>query len=393
MSQVILSRVMNFHNHLSPEVNSYREAANYMSTFLQPCPLPVWSRHLQQFSAAGFVILICQSFYLLFVRSKEKKFYQIGFNHLGLIQLDRANHCGLSYFFYGIAAFVDIVFEEAAEAGRLDQAWPNLLLGLKCTLTITCAVVIPWLCICHFALIRQRGTNASKSPGGQRLPKTVVWGLNGLLVILILLPIITILLSFLEVTVEYLRVEHAVIPVIKALHKAASHFSPSTNNVPKLIKIVFTAAPALSHVDLIWKYIQVGLTFYLIFSGLVFLTYIPFIVQLFRFYYLHRQGVRDFTAKQQKRILVNTLLEFILTSLLASLTFYLYHITRSGDFMFNPRFWLTMRAMNGIISVLGNAAVFLILSSLLGTKSNPPEIQEDNETEMKGNSSTDKLTV
>ncbi|EGG08063.1 uncharacterized protein MELLADRAFT_71562 [Melampsora larici-populina 98AG31] len=35
MSQVILSRVMNFLNHLRPQVNPYRETANYLVTLFQ----------------------------------------------------------------------------------------------------------------------------------------------------------------------------------------------------------------------------------------------------------------------------------------------------------------------------------------------------------------------
>ncbi|KAH9819557.1 hypothetical protein DFH28DRAFT_956426 [Melampsora americana] len=386
MSQVILSRVMNFLNHLSPQVNPYREMAHYIATFLQPCPLPIWSRHLRHFSAAGFLILIFQSFCLLYVRHKEKKIYQIKCNNLGLIQLDRANHCGLCYFLYGITAFVHAICEEAAEAGHLDQAWPNLLLGLKCTLTIICAAVVLWLCICHFALLRQRQTQVSMSPVGEMLPNVLVWGLNGLLVIMIFLPIVTIVFSFLEVTFEYLRIKHAVTPVIRILHNSASHFSPSTYNGSKLFKTIFLAAPALNHVDLIWKYTQAGLAFYLIFSGFVWLMYIPCMVQLFRCFHSHRD-VGDLLVRQQERVLANTLLEFILTSFLASLTGYLCHLTRSGDFMFNPRFWLTMSAMNCLIAVLGNAAVFLILYSHSKANPNLPEVK------VSSTSSTDKLPV
>ncbi|EGG08064.1 uncharacterized protein MELLADRAFT_71561 [Melampsora larici-populina 98AG31] len=108
--------------------------------------------------------------------------------------------------------------------------------------------------------------------------------------------------------------------------------------------------------------------------GFVCLMYIPCIVQLLRCYHRYRAAGNSL-VKQQERVLANTFLEFTLTSLLASLTVYMCHLTQSGDFIFNPRFWITMRAMNSVISVLGNAAVCLILYSLSKARSNDSEIK------------------
>ncbi|KAH9812050.1 hypothetical protein DFH28DRAFT_899636 [Melampsora americana] len=81
----------------------------------------------------------CQAFWVLLIRSKTKKLYQIGYNNLGLIQLDRANHCGLCYLLYGIIAMIDIIFDDLLSAGLLQPAWPSFVRGIKCTFTITCA--------------------------------------------------------------------------------------------------------------------------------------------------------------------------------------------------------------------------------------------------------------
>ncbi|EGG07149.1 uncharacterized protein MELLADRAFT_56011, partial [Melampsora larici-populina 98AG31] len=83
--------------------------------------------------------MFLQSTYILYTRSKTKKIYHIGLNSMGLIQLDRANHCALCYFLYSIIAVIEIICEEFERSGQLDQRWPKFILGVKFIVTVACA--------------------------------------------------------------------------------------------------------------------------------------------------------------------------------------------------------------------------------------------------------------
>ncbi|EGG07147.1 uncharacterized protein MELLADRAFT_86067 [Melampsora larici-populina 98AG31] len=139
MSQIINRDVLNFVLHLPADINPYQATADYVATFLLPCPLPSWSRYVQYVIAVEFLIMFLQSTYILYTRSKTKKIYHIGLNSMGLIQLDRANHCALCYFLYSIIAAIEIICAEFVRSGRLDQGWPNFILGIKFIVTVACA--------------------------------------------------------------------------------------------------------------------------------------------------------------------------------------------------------------------------------------------------------------
>ncbi|KAH9807243.1 hypothetical protein DFH28DRAFT_101536 [Melampsora americana] len=138
LSTSLMHNVVLFATTATPEVNPYRTTANYIQNFLQPSRLPSWAIYTKYFIGLGFLLMFCLSSHILFVRSKTKKCYDISLNRMGIIQLDCANHCALCYFSYSIIASAQIFCGHLAAAGHIDQPWPNLLLGIKCSITLTC---------------------------------------------------------------------------------------------------------------------------------------------------------------------------------------------------------------------------------------------------------------
>lgn len=313
-----------------------------------------------------------QSCYILYVRSKTKKIYQIGLNGMGLIQLDRANHCGLCYFLYSIIAMVEIICEELVRSGLLDQKWPNFILGIKFTVTVVSACVILWLCICHCALVKQSaGSGTSR---GRLLTTTMIWALNISLVMIVVAPTVNIVISFSRLTMEYQRIREVVMPVIHIFRTTASTCTVGTCSVSHMIPQVLSLTRALQHIDLLVHYTQVGTNSYVFFDGCILAIYIPFLCLSYQSLTTQRGSFRS-TKRQQDGVFANTLIEFTIILCTFILTVYTTTLVQEGNFIFNPTFWLLLRiGINSVISNLGNIALFLIAYSLRKTNVNPPNV-------------------
>lgn len=387
MSQFIESRVLNYIEHLTTDVtvNPLQATADYIASFLMPCTLPSWSRHVQLAIAVAFLIMLFQSVYILNVRSKTKNMFNIGLSGMGLIQLDRANHCGLCYLLYSIIAIVEIICEEFVRSGRLDQAWPNFILGVKFTATLACASVILWLCICHCALFKQRAIAQHKTPVGKWLPTTVTWGLNLFLMAIIFAPTVSIVISFSQLTMESLRVRHLVTPIIQIFRKKALTCSLGTCSVIEMVPYVVPLKRATDHLDLLVKHLEAGLNSYIFCCAFLFVIYIPFLFLLFQSF-TSRDTLDSLTKRHQEGVFVNTSIEFTITLVILILASCARGLVQNGNFIFNPTFWLLLRiGINSSISILGNTALFLILYSLQRTnltKSNTHVAMSKSKSEM-----------
>ncbi|EGG00273.1 uncharacterized protein MELLADRAFT_57656 [Melampsora larici-populina 98AG31] len=363
MSRIIEDKVINFITHLPSNANPYQAAADCLATFLLPYPLPSWSRYLQRVYAVTFLMMFFQSIYVLYVRSKTKRLYHIGLNSMGLLQLDRANHCGLCYFLYSIIALSEIICEELVQSGQLDQGWPNFLLGIKLTLTVICARVILWLCICHCALDALR----RKNQRGQVLSKTVTWAMNTFLVIILFAPAVQIIISFYQVTMEYQHIRKMVTGIIDIYRDLAPSCSLVKCSVTQTIPQLVSHWSVLHHVDLLEYYTTLGSDSYLFICGIVLLVYVPFLFLLSRSFN-DQEGLESSLKKQQEGVFSNTLLEFTIILLLLILVSCETSLVHKGDFIYNSSFWLISRiGIGGVISTLGNTALFLILCSLYRT--------------------------
>ncbi|KAH9812481.1 hypothetical protein DFH28DRAFT_930912 [Melampsora americana] len=299
MSKSIANKVIHFAFSPTPSVNPYRTTANYINTFLQ-----------------------------------TKKFYDIGFNRrdlrnlssfasliftVGMIQLDRANHCALCYFCYGLS--IHIICGDLMVSGHLDQAWPNFLLGIKCTITIACACVILWLCVSHFALTNQRQNESHESSSGPLRSYIMARVLN--------------------LTMAYIRVKNIVTPIINVLLNSASTYSVHTYRPENLVAQIL---PSLKALHYICSSLTMGLR--VMWSSLPSSAYI-----------YQRKELREAQElrKKQKDVLVNSILELTIMILFIACNCYGLGIFHDGDFIFDLRFWIAIRlGTNGVIAIFGN---------------------------------------
>lgn len=311
--------------------------------------------------------MFSQSCYVLYLRSKTKKFYQIGLNNVGLIQLDRANHCGLCYFFYSLTAIADVICEDLEQAGDLDQAWPNFLLAIKCTLTLLSASVILWLCISHVALTKY--ANITPDEVRSIIPTTVIPAMNGFLVVMLTVPAVPICITFYRLTMQYIQLRDALTPTVLILRNTSC--SGTKCSLDKMLPMLLPLKDALVHMDLMEYYFQTGHLYYLAFSCFILLLYPPFMVLTYQSFV--RSGVLDATLrKKQKEVLINTFLEFSIMTFLVIMTSYQLIVGGLQTFIYNRQYWLIIRiGLNSVISILGNFAIFLILHSLLSTDTTP----------------------
>ncbi|KAH9816844.1 hypothetical protein DFH28DRAFT_964700, partial [Melampsora americana] len=283
-----------------------------------------------------------------------------------LIQLDRANHCALCYFLYSIIAVSEIICEEFVRSGQLDQAWPNFILGVKFTITIA---LILWLCICHFALVKQRAVCQSMTPVGKLLPATAIWALNISLVVIVCAPTAVIVTNFFRLTMEYKRVRQVVMPVIQFLWDLAPTCSPATCNADTMVSQVLLLTRALHHIDLLVHHTVAGLNSYIFFNAFTFLLYIPFMYLLFQSFKA-RRGLDTTLRRQLEGVFANTVIEFGIILLNFVLVVCASCLVDHGGFILNPKFWLILRiGINSTISTLGNITLFLILDNLRRTNS------------------------
>ncbi|KAH9818630.1 hypothetical protein DFH28DRAFT_958618, partial [Melampsora americana] len=329
--------IIHFILHLSPDVNPYEAAADYLAAFLV-----VLSR------------MCFQSTYVLYVQSKGRKIYNIGLNAMGLIHLDHANHCGICYFLY--IAIADIVCEELVQSGQLDQAWPNFILGCKLTLTFTCASVILWLCICHCALASQ-----CMNPKVQLLPTPVKWALNTFSVIIVSLPAVPIILAFFKVTEKYQVIKTLVTDIIVDYKKSTSKCFRTKCSVAELLPQIASRSRVLRHVDQLVFYTKMGLDSYLSTCGSLLLIHVPCLFILYKDFN-NQRGSDCSLNRKQKGVFANTLLEFTIILFILALIGGASSLVHKGDCIYNPSFWL-------IIQIIFNfqSALFLIVYSLLRT--------------------------
>lgn len=352
MSEILITQTLKFVADLGPDDNPYQAMAHYIQHSFEPAYLPSGWIYLEHFIVVGFLIMSCQAFWVLLIRSKTKKFYHIGTNDLGLIQLDRANHCGLCYFLYGFIAFADILCEDLVAAGLLQPPWPSFIRGIKCTFTITCACVILWLSICYCLL-----TLATT------IPKYLIWALNGFLLVMIFLSPIPILYSWFQSTMQYIRIQDVINPVIRHLLHSAFSYSPTTYSPVKLTKHLIPLMNSLKSFDLLTYYNYCGFVSYLAVCLFVVLIYIPCILTSFERTF-RNSDLREAPRRQHRSVMINTVLEFLIMLLFIILTAYVLSIFSSGDAVHDPRFWLAIRiGMNGVICILGNLAIFIIRST------------------------------
>ncbi|EGG08660.1 uncharacterized protein MELLADRAFT_71412 [Melampsora larici-populina 98AG31] len=364
MSQIIGSRVLNFVIHLTPNINPYQATADYVDTFLLPCPLPSWSLYVQGFLVLELIIMFLQSAYIIYRRSKTKKMYHISLNAVGLIQLDRANHCGLCYLLYSIFAVAEIVCYQFAQSGHLDEGWPNFLLGIKVLVSIACARVILWLCICHFIFVRQRAVSENLAPKGRLLSTTATWALNIFLVIIILVPSAVIVTVCSQLTHEYGRVRQVVMPVTQHLRDLAHNCTSGTCSVTHVASQVIVLARVMHHIDRLVYDTTVSVYFYVLCDALTFLFYVPFVYLLFQSFKTQR-GLDHSTKRQTGGVFSNTVIELAMIFLRVVLGACTIRLIRNGEFIVDANFWLILRiGIPSTISTLGNITLFLILDSL-----------------------------
>ncbi|KAH9813083.1 hypothetical protein DFH28DRAFT_1174442, partial [Melampsora americana] len=375
MSELAKNKVINFVIHLTPDINPYQATADYLTSFLMPCPLPSWSLHIQRVIVIAFIIMLLQSIHVLFVRSKSKKIYHIGLNDMGLIQLDRANHCGLCYFLYSIIGMIEIICEEVVRSGLIDRAWPDFILGIKFTLTVACAGVILWLSICHCALEKHRILAQRKTPVTEFLSNAATWALNIFLVAILVAPCVAIIFSFFRLTMEYRGIRQVVFPIIQIFRNKASNCSQVKCSVVEVIPQLLQLARSEHHIDSLVTYTRMGIDYYTFICGFLLLIYTPFLFSLYQSFNNQRRVVFS-TKRQQEAIFANTLLEFTIILSLLVLSGGAKSLIRNGEFIMDPNFWLILRiGINISISILGNIALFLILYSLRktnATSSNAP---------------------
>lgn len=367
MSQIIESLVLNHIIHLNPKLNPYQATADYVATFLLPCPLPSWSRYVQILETAELMIMFLQSAYILYLRSKTKKMYHIGLNSLGLIRLDRANHCGLCYFLYSIIAVAEIVCNELARSGHLDEGWPNFLLGVKFTIAIACAGVILWLCICHFAFVKQRAISGSMTPNRKVLSTTATRSLNIFLVIIMFVPTVTIVAVFSQLTLQYFYARQVVMPVIQHLWDLAPTCTPGTCSITYVASQALVLTRALHHIDLMVHHTRVGLYIYMFFDASTALIYAPIVYTLFQSF-KNGRGLDHTTKRQLDGVFSNTVIEFAILFLHFIVGVCATCLVKNGEFILNPNFWLILRiGIGSSIATLGNITLFLILDGLRRT--------------------------
>lgn len=341
----------------------------------QPCRLPSWSRYVEYFLVVELVVMFFQSSYILYMRSKTKKVYHIGVNTMGLIQLDRANHCGLCYFLYSIVAVTESICDELVRSGHLDQRWPNFMLGVRFTLSITCAGVILWLSICHFAFVKQAAASHSKTPQGRVLPTTAIWALNTFLVIIILTPSVALITTNLRLMLEYNRVRELVMPIVEHLRRLAPTCSPGTCSVTRMAAQAIGLTQALHHIDRVVDHTVVVNASYTLFNALTILIYTPFVYSLFQRFKTRRE-LDNITKLQLEGVFANTVTELAIAYLNFILGICTDCLIQNGKFIFNPNYWLLVRiGMSGTIATLGNLTLFLISDNLRRTNAANPEGQ------------------
>ncbi|EGG07677.1 uncharacterized protein MELLADRAFT_55849 [Melampsora larici-populina 98AG31] len=378
MSEIVKDRITNFVIHLAPDVNPYQATADYVANFLLPCTLPSWSRYVEFVILAGFLIMFSQASYILYVRSKTKKIYHIGLNDMGLIQYDRANHCGLFYFLYSILGMTQIVVQPFVRNGHLDQGGPDFLLGIQFTLKSGCSGVVSWLAICH-CLSVQGYVFRRSTPVGQFLSAPVTWAMNVSSVMIFLGPTVTCIISYYQVAMEYHRIRQLVMPVVDILRDEASTCAIETCTVIHMIPRLLSLITRVSHhIDLLVHWCRIGTGSYLFFDGCIIVIYIPLLYRLFRSFKAQRRLFRG-SQRQQDRIFANTLIEFAIILITFVLCFFSMTLIQEGDFIFNPSYFLVLRiGVHGVLATLGNIALFLIICSYRETDIEPPKVHIPN---------------
>ncbi|KAH9815901.1 hypothetical protein DFH28DRAFT_967279 [Melampsora americana] len=363
MSQIIKSRVFNFVISLTPDVNPYQATADYVESFLLPCTLPSWSHYVELVLLAEFIIMFFQSSYILYVRGKTKRIYHIGLNDMGLIQLDRANHCGcVTFYIVLVLAVIEIISEPF-----------DFMLGIQFTLTNACGVVVLWLAICHCLLVRGYLSQRS-TPVGQLLPTTVSRALNIFVVVIFLGPTVTIIFAYSRLALEYHQIRQFVMPVLQILRQKASTCSLGTCRATDILPQVITLTPALHRIDLLVYYTRLGIICYIYCGACIFVIYIPVLYRLYQSLKAQRSLFRS-SQRQQDKVFANTLVEFAI--ILTTFCSYIYLLTliQDGLFIFNPSFFLNVRiGLNGIISNLGNVALCFIICSQWSNDLDPPKV-------------------
>lgn len=370
MSNLILTRLINFVANLKDN-NPYQSTADHLESLLLPCPLPSWSLYVKYFLLVEFAIMFAQSSYLLYVRSKTKKVYHIGLNDMSLIQLDRANHCGLCYLLYSSVAVLEMISQSLVQSGHLDQGWPDFILGIQFTLTYVCAGVILWLAICHCLSVK--GYNLRRSTTAQPfLSKTAVWAMNVSLVVAIIVPMVIIIFSFYQLAMEYHRIKRLVQPLVNAFRQ--KDCSVGTCNVAQMLLQVLSLTSALPHVDVLVHYMRLGGISYSLCHGYIVVIYVPVLYRLFQSFRAQRRLFRS-SQPQQDKVFANTLIEFVIVFVMFLLSVHSVTFIQEGEFIYNPAFFLNLRITgNGVISNLGNIALFLIVRSHRSTDVEPPKV-------------------
>ncbi|EGF99160.1 uncharacterized protein MELLADRAFT_73443 [Melampsora larici-populina 98AG31] len=331
MSQFIESLIINFVTHLNPATNPYLTTADYLETLILPCPLPSWSRYIQPVIVVQLIIMFMQSSYILYIRSKTKKPYHIGLNGI---------------------AMTEIIFEQLAQSGHLDQGYSNFILGIKFTFTAACNRV------------KQKAATSHMTPVGKLLPTAVVWALNIFLVAIVVAPFVALSFTFIKLTIEYNQIRQFGMSLIQGLRNSASECSVGKCGVAQVVTQVIPLIRERSHIDLLVYYTGMGVDCYIFIDGFLFLIYIPFLFVLLQSF-TDKRGLESSTIKTQKAVTVNTFLELAITFLSILVAVYAKTLLQNGRFILDPYFWLLVRVgKNAVISSFGNIALFLILYSL-----------------------------
>ncbi|EGG10323.1 uncharacterized protein MELLADRAFT_103507 [Melampsora larici-populina 98AG31] len=311
--------------------NPYRATAEYVTVFLQPCPLPTWSHYVDHCFAVLYLVTTCLALYVIYIRTKTTGFSFFRLNTLGLIWIDRAFHCGSCYVAHSLSlsdkrtqfAIAEIICKDFVLAGRVNIcAMANLQVRKMLTGFSRSASGFVWMCICHRAYLKWGPVGVSSNTSKYGIPFNLAPIMNACFVLALIWTIAPVTWAFSRLTIEYNSLNGSSRSVIRQLLDLALTYSPTTYNSLQLLNIMLPLKESLKHTAQIVRFTRLGSIFYMANTMILVLVYIPFVFLIARD--LRHKTDRDIILlRQQEQMLMQAILHITMSFLTIPVLLYL----------------------------------------------------------------------
>ncbi|CAH7686248.1 expressed protein [Phakopsora pachyrhizi] len=227
----------------------------------QPPILPTFAQVFLKVLMATYLLMWFQSFYLLYVRIKTRKFRFITVTRFGLWRLDVPNMGALTYFIYPPLVLADLLLQHKIDNGERDLTNKIPLFGGKFLVIISAAWGFLWVCACQCVSIffDEKWSSAPQERNrAHRLPRYVIITMNTLFVVVMtwIIPVELALLC--KSNREYDKIREILRHVVSSLRELAVNYKSETYRPEFLFLTLLPARQIFVHEAKMVHYFRTG---------------------------------------------------------------------------------------------------------------------------------------